>query len=908
MTRTVNCSAITLLLLAAASSGCDVGVSGGDDDDTSGGDTSGGDATTDGAGDDTPVVSPGIYKRGSLVPNFQIPDVSDQRRFTIPAVDSANAQAIAMTDADNTCGVNAFTSMFTKMGLVEQAIALDRDDGETVDIIPDANEAVMRTVPFRARPTDVDCIHLGNGGARVCIAPMGGDISTPGNTVAIVDENGDVEEVNVGIKPVRTVCADEFDACIVANLYSNYLSVIDMVRKRPLEKAGEPLVIPVDYYTSDVILAETRPGGAFDNDLYLYTTNEWLGTVNRYDIRMVQAGIDGGLQDILRLKTPSGPESTPDLTVTGCANNPQRMTLDEQGKALYVTENRGGEVCRVNAASGAIEGYTGVGAPSVAALEVENTVIVASTSADRGFPEQNTVIPVEQDAEPQVVTGLDGSSQIAHQGGLRDRTDAIQFEDVRNTMITLAPNLNQTDPFQMTTFTDVNSVEPFYANAAQRILTATLPGEMATDGAGRVFVLGEGNDIIQQLQVVGGAAFPLQNLVGQEFESTIRPTGVFFDAVDNVLVTTSWGSGLLEVFDATAPGGGPIDQVDLGYNGGVFAPAANNAGYPCSNIEIGEFAYNNTKWSNNGQKSCTSCHRDQTITDSFGWFNGANGPTQMHKIVPTWNQIKTENYFWNGSMDHDDYSTLAFNFQTQSNCFLVLFGVAEGVDKPADQRIGDPNNVITNGAAADQACQPVQPINDATGVPENFEEDIAPVLADELNRVDDVIAQTVVLDTGHNVTIQGRPFDRFELSRQIDYWDVAIDRVPANPYTYLFEADQLGSDVSGKITQGEALFNQAGCQRCHDPNNTRAPYQDGKLHGAGAEWTGRILQRFDGSDQIDFNAAQATRNAVATMGSQIGSADDEVNYHIATGIDSFMPFSFDQNEALKFEDPLNQQS
>jgi hypothetical protein len=909
--------ALALFLLAAGAAGCNIGVAGGDDggeEDDGGPGGGGGDD-----GGEPPLEAPAKWVRGSLAPNFDLADAADFDKFTIPTVDVEQNGVVnqpeALTQEQFGCNVAGFTPVQQKMFEIEGQInALRNDAGApTVDIIQDqADEDLALQMPWRATPTDVDCIDVNE--ERKCIVPLGGNVSTPGNTVVIAEGSGaDMtlgEEIRVGVQPTATACHPD-GVCFVANKFSNVISVIDMVREEALTNAeGNPVEIPVNYYSSDVIIAETEPGGEFDEEVYLFVANEWLGTVDRYDIRVVENGLDAGIQDVVRVNPPAEdqPLSTPDQSIAGVGSNPQRLKLDEQEREVYVANGRGGEVALIEAASGETRGYTGIGAPSVDIIEIQNEVFVSTTMPDRGLAADNDTIPdvfTQDGPENDPETGAE-----SHQGPLRDRTLAYNFEDVKSGITQLEADLQEFDVFQQTYFTDVVNVDD-NLDPDQRVITATLPGSVETDGQGQLFMTGEGNDTVQILQVQGGDNFPLQFIDGGEFETDIRPYAMFVDVERDELVVVNWGSGTLQNFGITERAA--LDRLDLGYNQDNDNDVVDGGEYPCSDLEVGQYAYTNTVWSNNGVKSCVSCHRDDLQADGGGFSNGVTAPTTYHKVIPCWNQTNTDNYFWTGAFTNDSYLSLAFAAQTRTNCELIAFALTEGMGSDPAQRVGDPNNQVTGGADGDALCRPIE-FDDATGLPVDFEDVVVPEIARQKEIADlliqddiEALIGKVALDNNQNVD---RPLTRVELSRLMDWWIVHNQHIPPNPQAYLVEVQEASADTLAQVQQGEQLFTDAGCANCHDGGNLEAGFTDQKSHGGGADWAERFVSEYnDGSDgdgdgipDVDFaNAQEIVAAAQFDNGSQ---PDEEVNMHL--DMDGFMPFGFDDENALEFKDPLSQ--
>ena len=125
-------------------------------------------------------------------------------------------------------------------------------------------------------------------------------------------------------------------------------------------------------------------------------------------------------------------------------------------------------------------------------------------------------------------------------------------------------------------------------------------------------------------------------------------------------------------------------------------------------------------------------------------------------------------------------------------------------------------------------------------------------------------------------------------------------RMPPNPWAYLDSAGYAGSQVSGLIAEGEQIFQTAGCSNCHDPQG--GFYTDNQLHGRGAEYFRRFIERYLDSGLVDFNIAQALLDANENLNGSQADSNEEVNLQLP--IDTFMPFGFDEENILFFQDPL----
>ncbi len=425
---------------------------------------------------------------------------------------------------------------------------------------------------------------------------------------------------------------------------------------------------------------------------------------------------------------------------------------------------------------------------------------------------------------------------------------------------------------QLTYFTDKVSAEPTFV-AEQKLLLGTLPQSIVLNNARtRAYVAMGGSDVIQQFSIRAGA-FRLAPGATPLFQTQTRPFAMALDETANELVVADWGDESIEVFDATTAV--RKVRVDLGY--GI-------AKYPATNMERGEFFFFSTKWSNNGTKSCAQCHWDELLVDGFGFGNGATAPTAPHKVTSNFNLMTTDPYFWNGCFGNGTYTSLAADAQSRSNCELIAFGLTEGMASNPATRVGDPGNRVRSAQDAD--CRPVTVAGQV--LPTNFAT-IAQVIA----------AQKLVRD---QLVRQVTGFSFADVARFVDFYSVHELRLPPNPLTYLAARNELDSATAAKIIQGRTVFRTAGCASCHDPDNTRHPYTDGNNHGSGSTWSAAFVDQ--------YQADQRLLNIIATGIPQVfleaippGAGDREINIHLAP-IDFFIPFCFDLDSCLAFEDPL----
>jgi len=851
MLSTLRLWTIALALVLAAP-GCGVGtVDGRPDDGTPPG--------TEPPPDDPVLPTPSVYVRGSLKPLYQLAPRSEYGRF--------EHKGVNMADADFFAAGVAFTSSEQKLDEVGALIAQERNEPSVNLITNVADRDRARQIPFRGNPSDVDFVQI--DGATKVITPLGGDLMTPGNEVAITTlPGGQVQRIRVGVRPQR-VATHESGLAFVCNQYSNYITVIDVRTGQLLRNAAGPVEIATEYYCTDLLLVERNPQAQDVDQLNLYVANGWRSSVLRYGINVIRDGLNNRAIDV-SVVDPVAPlvKNEPAAEIRGVGTNPYRLALSEAADAIYVANNRGGELSRIQVRDDSVSSRVALGAPSVDVVQIADTVFVPTTMKNRGLLSRDEdAVPQQVSANPVVVTGLDGAQHVAHPGALFDDTRSYNFEDIRNGMF--AANFLLADN-RAVYFTDDVSSEPNFA-AQQKILRGALPQAVVRNRAGtHIYVALSGSDLVQRLDVQSGA-FRLRD-GNRTFSTLERPFALALNEAAGELYVATWGGESLEVFDINS--GVRLQTVNLGY----ASPS-----YPATNMERGEYLYYNAKWSNNGRKSCASCHLDELLADGIGYSNGATAPTAYHQVPANFNQLTTDSYFWNGSFANGSYTSLALAAQTRTNCELVLFGMIEGISSDPAGRIGDPNNRVTNGQ--DAACRPI--VGQVNALPTNFD-DIVQVITAQKQIAGDLIQA----ETG---------LTRDEVFRFVDFYNLSELRLPPNPLRRLADARELDSTTLASIERGKALFTSSGCATCHDPTNVRHPFADGKNHGSGAEWAQQFASTYGADPRIqDPLGGIPQRMLEAIRGS---TADSDINIHLAP-IDYFVPFCFDATSCLAFEDPL----
>lgn len=820
--------------------------------------------------------TPAVYKRSSLRPLYELTPEGDLSRFV--------ESGVVLSDADFTVngGVSGFTTHTQKMENITQQINRERTAAglPTEPAIISAGDRLRSDrMPFRGNPMDVKIVSV--NGRREALVPLGGGVSVPGNELVVVDitnaaQPTRVTTIQVGLRPIKVVAhpSKPTQLAFVCNKYSNYITIVDLLQNKVLVGPdGKEVEVKTDFYCEDLVFAPQNANAQDPDKQDLYVANSYRGTVMKYPITLVRQGIGNAITNV----------TVGDVKeITGVGANPMKLLVSQDLRTLFVANSRGGELARVDLVSQGVRKIT-FNAPVPDVVQANDILILPTTTVDRGLPARDDQIPAPVFSPPVMVTGADGQQHQAHPGSQVDNTKAYNFEDMRNGMLTVDAQLNNN--VNTVYYTDDISPERNFV-AQQKILKGSIPQSVVIDQRThtRVFAAMSGNDTIQEFQVVGGA-FRLRDAATPEIRTGKRPFALALDENANEIISVNWGGETMEIFDANS--GQRKSVFDLGY-----AAVA----YPATTIERGEYLFYNTGWANNGRKSCGQCHLDDLLLDGVPYANGATASTAYHKVPANFNLMTTNNYFWNGSFSNGTYASLASDAQSRSNCELILFGLIEGISSDPATRVGDPNhNIGSLGAATDQQCRPDLSSLVSGVLPANFDDVIAPIIAQSKLQRD---AQIKVITAA-----QGLPanFGFNEVSRAVDAYDIAIIRLPPNPIDFQYKADTLDSATKAAVDRGKETFGSAGCGRCHNPATN---FTDNKNHGSGATWPSDFVRLYGNDQRLLALLPQGipTNMTVAIAEGGAVTNDPEINVHAS--VDAFIPFCFDDTHCLQFDDPL----
>jgi cytochrome c peroxidase len=820
-----------------------------------------------------PPPTAGTYVRGSLTPVYELIPRS-QYGLNNPFV---NGVQVALQDSDmETTAVT--TSAAQKMSDVGALVSSD-NGGTPVTVIKNAEDQQRAgLIPFRGKPSDVKFVSL-NGQTQLFV-PLGGDVMTSGNEVSVLSVANNqitpIQRITVGVRPQR-LAVHPAGLVFVCNQYSNYISIIDPRTDQVLLNGSKPVEIPTEYMCADLAFVPA-PDNNPDHQ-FLYVANRWRHSVLKYEAFVVRDAANNPVNVVQPDNVNPTPANKPVAEILGVGNNPWRLALSDQQDALFVANNKGGEISRIELGSDSVSntGRIGINAPTADVININNLLFVPTTMPARGLV-SNLVqqVPAQLAVSPVVVTGLDKQPHVANPGAIFDNTESYNFEDTRSGLQQLDFLLTQGSANNFYYTDNVSSEPNFQSN--QKILQAAGGVAIARNAAGTLaWVADQSSDVIEELAINVGNSPNAATSTGRTFKTQHRPFAITVDEKNNRLFVADWGSETVELIDLAA--GQSVAQADTGY----AQPT-----YPATNVESGEFNFYSAAWSNNGRKACSSCHFDELDTDGVGYSQGAVAPTTLAEVKPNHNLGTTNSYFWNGSFANGNYTSLAFAFQTRDNCQVVEFGFVEGAGSNPATRIGDPNNLFTNGQ--DTQCRPIDGTPGSTA-------NAAQIAA--VDKAEQAIAHAQIQK------ITGFQFE--ELARVIDAYSSSAVHLQPNPLHQMYLASQggatqqLDSQTMTDLKNGKALFVSAGCDSCHTSSDPNHPFTDDLNHGTGVTW----IQQFVNTYQNDPRITQTIGSFPETMLDALPAStanDHEVN--VWTKADFFIFACFDLNNCLEFDDPL----
>src|SRR5262249_41448770 len=133
------------------------------------------------------------------------------------------------------------------------------------------------------------------------------------------------------------------------------------------------------------------------------------GSVLKYGLTVARDGLSNEPIDV-RVVDPAkpNPASQPAAEITGVGANPYRLAVGQDLRSLYVANNRGGELARIELGTKTVKRIA-VNGPVPDVVQVNDILIVPTTTVDRGLPDRADQTPQQISAGPVSVKGLDGA-------------------------------------------------------------------------------------------------------------------------------------------------------------------------------------------------------------------------------------------------------------------------------------------------------------------------------------------------------------------------------------------------------------------------------------------------------------------------------------------------------------------
>jgi hypothetical protein len=821
----------------------------------------------------TMASTPPPYVRGSLKPVFELAQLgqqlSDDRNGGFGTrVDASDLQAAA--------GVNAFLSVSQKLSDVESQINGELQDGATamqltnptpVSIFrsgtQDANTA--QRMIFRGKPTSIALAFQNPGVAAADVGnpiqayvTLGGDISVPGNEVAVVDLNNlnvAPRLITVGVAPQKVV-RHPSNLIFVINRYSNYISVIDP-NNANISRADDGLSdnnttpncsqsgtckngIVAEYFMSDLAFEVT---GNNNDRTTMWATNRWRNSLYKYTVNVLRNPQDNTIIDSLQV--------TKVAEYGEICNNPKDIALDgvQGGRAtsIYISCGQGGMVVKFDPnantisrtrIAGAGTNLPGTGGAFAGDLEAAGGRIFVNTAAvQRGqfnFGDVNGIPTEIQGIGPATDPT---SGQVVHPGALFDNSFRSRFEDQSNDIAVIERTLVQNQSLRIT---DSKSAEA-NIQQTQRQIDGTVPRgmfQLVLNGQIHLFVAYQGNNVVQEFLVNQNndlQAIQKQQTFnlggGNQLQGPLGVYDVTADLQGSCLFTADQQSDTMTIVNRQGcqfTGGQAQVQIDLGY-----AYLGNQQQeFPATKVEAGELFFWFTGWSNNKQKSCgVGCHIDEAWTDGSVWPVGTvpQGGARLNRVQQ--NMWGTGSFFTAGN-----FADLATN--------RTLSGFDQ-IRQARDVNPGDFTGIVELGFIC--------------GLARNVQQRVAAAGIDgSQGGCNDLQTQNNVPNANavDNYVIQALA-PRFTVANKNEAIDI-VDlfafhqaRLFPNPGGQLFTRG-IHPDQA-KITAGQTLFGQSGanCAQCHSPQTN---FLDGKNHGQQADWNDNFINKYNNDNRLStFN-------------------------------------------------------
>jgi len=420
--------------------------------------------------------------------------------------------------------------------------------------------------PRRAHPYAVAM----TPGGQIALVTLRGSEILPGDEVAVIDVPGRrvVKRLTVGARPVAVRMHPGERYAIVLSQLSPMAAVIDLETQ---EVASQ---LPIGYYAENL---------AFSSDgRRMYLTNRLADTVERWDVRVRETGFTANRV----AGVPAGV-------------NPGAIGVAEEAGKLYVAD-AGGLGLRIFDSESLDElGFIPMNAPIFDVTAMGSWIAATTLNGSSGLP-----CPADAD-----YPGEEGDGIFAH---ITDTTCSRGFADIQNEVAFIDTTYDLVAVRFTSDTAEVSEAdrEGDHDPEIQKVV-GSLPFGIAVAGPGRAYVTMGASFEVSEMLVEGemGASLPPTMEMPRTWPTGFAPRGVAVDAGGQTLVVANMLGETVSIIEVAS---GARTDVDVGDADHPF---------PATSAEIGELFFNTSRYSTDGDQSCSHCHPDAD-TDGKSWGVG----------------------------------------------------------------------------------------------------------------------------------------------------------------------------------------------------------------------------------------------------------------------------------------------
>ncbi|MBL4637570.1 MAG: hypothetical protein JKY56_27185, partial [Kofleriaceae bacterium] len=385
---------------------------------------------------------------------------------------------------------------------------------------------------------------------------------------------------------------------VVLSHFSPYAAVIDIVEKKLVG------TIEVGYYAEDLVFSADGSS--------MFVANRAQDSVQKWDVRSVAGSLVGTL-----------------VSETAAGANPGALTLSSDGAKLYVADH-GNLGVRVYSTASFSEITLVPFNAQVLGLATMGKWIIATTMNDTNG------LPCEDDGD-YVGSQGDGIMPI-----VTDRTCGRGFSDIQNE-IAFIDSSSDTIAIRYTSDTAESSEADREGDYDQQLMRVegALPFGIAAVGEKRAFITMGASDEVVEIAIDDQS--PPGMTTVKHWRTGFAPRGI---------VASSDGT---TVFTANMLGES-VSVINTAEDGNRESIVGNNSpAFPATSAEIGEMYFHSSKFSSDGDQSCTHCHFNSE-SDNKGWGVEVVRAFGRRSTMMVRNLAMTQPLLIEGVFDENDFS------------------------------------------------------------------------------------------------------------------------------------------------------------------------------------------------------------------------------------------------------------